>query len=141
MAKKEIEFDMKVGKFTFTKDYCFRGGFKTPYFQKVRFSYYIDERKISRKLINDREREISFRFTLTMLPDLGEISFNGKCILESPQQQKIDIVLQEVPGAIERFVDGIIRNASLKHTEEIARKNGIPIPPADVLIQMFRRKI
>lgn len=139
MAKKSIDFRFKVSDFSFTNDYCFKGGFKrSPNWKKVQFSYHIDERRVSNELDTPTERTITFKFTLTMLPDLGEISFNGKCILTSPEQQKVSIALQRAPKAIYFIADKEIRKSSLKHAEQIAKEKGIPVPPAHVMNQMFQ---
>lgn len=129
-----IEFDMKIRDFKFYGDSFKRGFFKpTPIPTKIRFTHYIDILGIN--LISKTERKIKFNFRLEMNPDVGEINFEGECILESPQQHRIDFVIKRIPKPLRKFIDTFILKYSYHHAEEIAKLERIPFPPAEFLLQ------
>ena len=140
MSKGSMEFDMMLTKFKFVNENCFRGAVKqTPDLKKVQFAYHID-RDVSQTLLNERERKIKFHFTLEMKPDLGEINFDGECILNSPEQNKVQFCLQNQFPPFLRFIDRIILKPCLENSEKIAKKNNIPFPPVDFFLRLSGKR-
>ena len=134
MAKKSIEFDIRFKNFTFNDEVLMRGSFKpTSEFVKAQFQHYIDI--LSYNLINIRERKIRFHFRLIMRPDIGEINFNGECLLESPQQNKINFVIKTIPKPLRMFMDKFILKNSYYHAEKFARQEGFSFPPAQGILR------
>ncbi|TET00484.1 MAG: hypothetical protein E3J90_03940 [Promethearchaeota archaeon] len=134
MAKKSIEFDIRFKNFTFDDEVLMKGTFKpTSGFTKVQFQHYIDI--LSYKLINIRERKVRFHFRLIMRPDIGEINFNGECILESPQQNKINFVIKTIPKPLRLFMDNFIVKYSYFHAEVFAKQENFPFPPAQGILR------
>ena len=65
MAIRSIEEDAEIKNLKFYKDYCFKGGSRRKFdLKKVKFTYHIDDLDISKNLINQRERKITFKCTL-----------------------------------------------------------------------------
>lgn len=142
MAKKpfSLEFDMQPKGFKFKKEFCLRGAVVLPTpLKKVQFKYYLDKNTHS-SLLNSQERKIDFHFTLQMFPDFGEINFDGECILESPEQNKIQFCLfNKIPPFIQ-FIDGIILKKCYENSKKIAEKNNIPFPPVNFLMKLSVKK-
>lgn len=134
IVKKSIEFDIKIRDFKFYGDTFEKGSFRpTPIPAKIRFTHYINI--LGFGLINKTERKIKFHFKLEMNPDIGLINFEGECILESPQQHRIDFVIKNIPKPLRKFIDTFILKYSYYHAEEIAKLERIPFPPATFLLQ------
>ena len=135
-----MEFDMQLKAFKFTKEFFFKGANKptTSGLKKVRFTYYLDKK--GHVLVNPSERKIDFHFTLEMHPDLGEINLDGECVLESPEQQKIQFCLINQVPPFMRFIDKIILKKCYENSKKIAEKNNINFPPVDFLMSIPEKK-
>jgi len=134
-----MEFDMRLKDFKFRKEFCLKGAVtQSSQWKKVQYKYFLDK-NIHSSLLNSQERKIDFHFTLEMHPDFGEINFNGECILESPEQQKVQFCLfNEIPPFMQ-FINRIILNQCFKNSKKIAEKNKIPFPPVDFLIKISEK--
>jgi len=141
--KLSIEFDMRIKNFTFSNESCFPGAnFHLPNsFKKMNFHHNLHI-KIMKERISPNERIISFEFLLEMKPDLGEIGFDGECILESPQQEKIELLLEKIPQSmINNPV--IMKHITLQcyvHSSKIAKKNNISFPPPALILPQLGLK-
>ena len=134
MVKKSIEFDIEIRNFKFYGDISKKGTFKPTLIPtKIRFVHYINI--LSLNSINKTERKIKFHFRLVMNPNVGEISFDGECILESTQQDRVDFVIKNIPSPLRKFIDNHIIKYSYYNTEKIARLEHIPFPPTEFLLQ------
>jgi len=134
MVKKSIEFDIRIRDFRFYGDYFEKGTFRSTLVPaEIKFIHYIDI--LSFNLINKTERKIKFHFKLEINPDIGEINFDGECILESPQQDRINYVIKNIPKPLRQFIDNFILKNSYHYAEKIARAEHIPFPPAEFLLQ------
>ena len=129
---KTIEFDIKFRDFKFSDEVLIRGTNKPiEGIVKIQFKHIITI--LSYDLINVRERKIRFRFRLIMRPDIGKINFDGECILESPQQDKVHFVFKMMRS----FVDNFILKSSYYHAEEFMKKEHYPFPPAQAILRSF----
>ena len=136
LTKISIDFDIRFKDFRFSDEVLMRGTFKpTPEFTKVQFQHYVDI--LSYDLINIRERKIKFHFRLIMRPDIGEINFDGECLLESPQQNKINFVIKTIPKSLRSFMDKFIVKNSYFHAEKFAQQEGFPFPPAQGILREY----
>ena len=136
LTKRSIEFDIKIKNFKFSDDVLLKGTFKpTSGFSKIQFQHFIDI--LSYNLINTRERKIKFHFRLVMRPDIGEINFDGECILESPQQNKINFAIKTIPKPLRIFIDTFILKNSYYHAEKFAKQENFPFPPTQELLKRF----
>ena len=136
MSKKSVEFDIKFKNFIFDDEVLMKGTFKlTPAPIKVQFQHFIDIK--SYNLLNTRERKIKFHFRLIMRPDMGEINFDGECILESPHQNKIEFVIKTIPKSLRSIIDNFILKYSYYHAEVFAQQQNFPFPPAQGLLRNF----
>ena len=130
---------MKFKDFIFSDEVLMRGTFKAPSgFSKLNFEHFIE--MISYDLINNKERKIVFQFRLIMRPDVGEINFVGECILESPQQDKIDFIINFLPGALRSLTDKIILKESYFHAEKFAKQEEFLFPSVHVILKGLRIK-
>lgn len=135
-----MEFDMQLKSFKFKKEFCLRGAVALPnQWKKIQFKYYLDK-NIHSSLLNSQERKIDFHFTLEMHPDFGEINFDGECVLESPEQQKVQFCFtNQIPPFIQ-FIDRIILKKCYENSKKIADKNNIPFPLVDFLMRLPEKK-
>jgi len=136
LVKRSIEFDMRVKKFKFSDEVLLRGTFRpSPRFTKVQFQHFID--LLSYNLINIRERKIKFHFRLVMRPDIGEFNFDGEFVLESPQQDKLNFVINAIPKPLRKILDTFILKNSYYHAERFAKQENFPFPPVRDLLRQF----
>ena len=70
-----------------------------------------------------------------MRPDLGEINFDGECILESPQQNKIHFLIDTKP--LRSFMDRFILKNSYYHAEKFAKQEDFSFPPAQEILRII----
>lgn len=137
MTKRSIEFDIKIKDFKFSDEVLLKGTFRpSSELLKFQFQHFIDI--LSYKLINARERKIKFHFRLVMRPDVGEFNFDGECVLESPQQNKINYAIKAIPKPLRIFIDNFILKYSYYHAETFAKQENFFFPPAQVLLRRFK---
>ena len=137
LGKKSIEYDSKFKDFTFSDEVLLRGTFKvTPTWTKVQFQHFIDI--LGYNLINPTERKIKFHFRLIMRPDIGEINFDGEFILESPEQNKIEFLIQNAPQPFRKLVDRWILKNSYYHAEKFAKRENFLFPSAKEMLKRFK---
>ena len=91
-------------------------------------------------LINKTQRKIKFSFIAEMHPYVGEIAFDGDCILESPDQNKIEILLKGSRGFQKRVEYTIMKNCYM-YAEKIAKDNNIRFLPAAEVINELRESL
>jgi len=129
------KFDIKFKDFRFSDEVLMKGTFKlTSEFTKVQFQHYINI--LNNNLINIRERKIRFHFRLIMRPDIGEINFDGECILESLQQNKIHSVIST--KSFRSIMDKFLLKNSCNHAEKFAKQENFPFPnPYQILRGLF----
>ncbi|KKN57644.1 hypothetical protein LCGC14_0560160 [marine sediment metagenome] len=134
MKRLSIEFYIKVRDFKFSDEFILKGTFKLKQeWTKVQFQHFIDI--LGYRLISPNERKVKFHFRLVMRPDMGEISFEGECILESPEQNKISFIIQNTPQSLRKFLDNFILRNCYYHTEKFAKQEKIYFPPAKEILK------
>lgn len=92
---------------------------------------------LSYNLINTRERKIRFHFRLVMRPDIGEINFDGEFKLESPQQNKLNFVINAIPKPLRKILDTFILKNSYYHAQRFAKRENFPFPAVRELLRKF----
>ena len=124
-----------------TKNYKF---FNTKFFQglkepklEVIEDYDILLRIRSYNLINETERLIDYTYKVKMFPDAGEISFDGECILESPDQNAIEILLKN-SDTFKMRVEYNIHKRAYPYAEKKASEEGITFLPTDIVLKDLR---
>lgn len=128
---KSFNFYLLKGKKKIPHDYYFlRGSFKSgDVIPKLNFKFSM---KIKRdELINQNNRMIYFRFYVSMEPTIGELHFDGDCLLESPEQHKITFFIQNVQPFKELICKTILKECYI-HFDNIANKEKIPHLPINV---------
>lgn len=137
LKRSSIDFDAKFRVFKFSDEVLLRGTFKTtPKWTKVQFQHFIDN--LGFNLISQNERKIKFHFKLVMRPDIGEINFDGECILESLEQNKIEFLIQNAPQPLRKLVDTFILKNSYYHTEKFAKQQNFIFPSAKEILRGFK---
>lgn len=97
----------------------------------VEYSHYLETPGITPN--NKLEGLLSFNFRLEILPDIGEISFSGDCILESSNLKTIIMVLKSPENSklkiknrpILEVINKLLLRRLLDHSKEIGEKEGI----------------
>ena len=136
VGRRSIDFDVKFKDFKFYDEFLLRGTFKpTRNLTKLQFQHFIDI--LSYHLISPNERKIKFHFRLVMRPDIGEINFDGECILESPEQNKIEFLMQNAPQSVRKIVDNFLLKYSYYHAEKFAKQENFLFPPAKEILKRF----
>ncbi len=136
MGRRSIDFDIKFRDFKFSDEFLLRGTFKsTLNWTKIQFQHFIDI--LGYRLISPNERKIKFHFRLVMRSDLGEINFDGECILESLEQNKVEFLMQNAPQPVRKIVDTFILKNSYYHAEKFAKQENFLFPPAKVILKRF----
>ncbi len=136
LVRKTIDFDVKIKDFKFSDEFLLRGTFRpTRDLTKIQFQHFIDI--LGYHLISPYERKIKFHFRLVMRPDVGEINFDGECILESPEQNKIEFLIQNAPQPLRKIVDTFILKNSYYHAEKFAKQEKFLFPPAKEILKKF----
>ncbi len=88
-------FEVTITNFKFHNEKFYRENKKKDKtdWSKVKFIPHIENIEVQKIWNNKNKRNIDFHFKLETTPNIIEISFNGQCSLESPEQKKIDINL------------------------------------------------
>jgi len=134
--KRSIDFDVKFRDFKFSDEFLLRGTFRpTRDLTKIQFQHFIDI--LGYHLISPNERNIKFHFRLVMRPDIGEINFDGECVLEAPEQNKIEFLIQNAPQPLRKIVDKFILKNSYYHAEKFAKQEKLQFPPAKEILKKF----
>lgn len=121
-----------------TKDYKFFNikislGLKEPKLENIK-DYDILLWIRSYNLINKTERLIDYIYTVKMLPDAGEIGFDGECILESPDQDTIEFLLKN-SDTYRMRVEYNIHKRAYPHAERIALEEGVAFLPSKLVLK------
>lgn len=134
--RSPIDFYCKFRDFRFFDEVLLRGTFKpTKNLTKVQFQHFIDI--LGYHLITPNERKVKFHFRLVMRPDIGEINFDGECILESPEQNKIEFLIHNAPQPLRKVVDAFILKNSYYHAEEFTKQENFTFPSAKEILKRF----
>jgi len=132
----DINVNLTFKDFKFSDEVLLRGTFKpTKELTKIQYEHFLDI--LTYHLISINERKIRFQFRLVMRPDIGEINFDGECILESPEQNKIEFLMQNTPQPLRNIVDTYILKNSYYHAESFAKKENFPFLPVKELLIKF----
>jgi len=88
-------------------------------------------------IINKTDRLLFFNFTMKFLPTCGEFAFDGKCVIESPDQNTIGLLL-DASNSFRMRVEYNIYKRAYPLAEKIAIEEGIFIPPSDMILKVIR---
>ena len=137
MSKFSIDFDIRIKDFKFSNEFLVKGKHKVSQnWQKVRFDHSL-KWDIPKDLISKDEKRITFHFKLEMKPDIGEMMFDGECILESPEQRKVSFIQQNAPQILNKFVENFLLKYSYINAENFAKEQHLPFPPAQFILKKF----
>lgn len=74
-----------------------------------------------------------------MKPTIGELHFDGNCILESPEQHKITFFVQNIP-LFSKLVSKAILKECYVNFSNIAKKEEFPYLPVQVFYKKYNIK-
>lgn len=89
---------------------------------------------------NNNERKIDFHFKLETNPHIICISFNGQCILESPEQRKIEVLLKQRIQIMNKMIYNDILKTAYLHADVIGKNNNIPLHPIGIVLKKYELK-
>ena len=136
LGRISIDFSYKFRDFKFSDEFLLRGTYKPKVnWTKIQFQHFIDI--LGYHLISPNERKIRFHFRLVMRPDLGEINFDGECILESPELYKIEFLIKNKPQPIRKIIDTFILKNSYYNAEKFTKKENFLFPSAKEILKRF----
>lgn len=132
-----MDISLKFKEFKFTKEFIFKGANKTTEsgWKKIKLTYHYDKK--GQKLINQHTRLFKFHFTLQLFPDIAEINFDGECIVESPNQDKIETVIKNNITPVLKFIETHIVKNCIINSKKIFDKHKLPLPPVNLLFKML----
>ena len=133
LQKGSLRFNMNLKDFKFSDDVLLRGTTKLKSGSSAEMNFQHIITILSYDLMNVNERKIRFRFRLIMRPDVGEINFDGECILESLNQDKIHMAFKLMINFIDRF----LLQESYYHAEEFMKQENFLFPPANIILKKF----
>lgn len=90
-----------------------------------------------KELFNKTDRLLFYTFTMKFLPNCGEFAFDGECVIESPDQNTIGLLLDTSNSFRMRVEYNIYKRAYLL-AEKIAKEEEIFIPPSDIMLKVIR---
>ncbi len=136
--RRTIEFETVTRDLNFSNEMIQKGSFNNVAFEKEKkitheFIHSFDI--LSDNLLNKIERKVCFQFKLKIEPNVGIIDFDGKLILESEQQRKIDKLIKKRADFIKNYLNNFILKYSYYHAEKIANLNAIPFTQADLILK------
>ncbi len=90
-------------------------------------------------LINKYERLINFSYFVKLLPNLGEIGFDGECILESPDQNTIEFLIKN-SDSFKMRIEYNIHKRAYSYAEKIAIEDRIMFLPSKIVLKDLRKE-
>lgn len=131
-----VKFNAQIKDFRYFDKKFFEGLKETNLFDgmEIKHTLHIQEHK----LINSTQRLIDFTFTVEYFPQAGKLEFDGECILESTNQENIEMLIQFSPS-FKRKIEYTLTKNAYKHAEQIAKENKIYIFPSDVFLNEFKK--
>ena len=84
--------------------------------------------------LNETEIRVKFRFTVTITPEVGEYKFDGECILESPEQKKIQYLLNNYPGDLKHAVNKFLLKECYYYAEKLANSENFYFPSTQKIL-------
>ena len=102
-------------------------------FKDIQIKLHIREKE----LINKTERLLFFSFTMEFFPNCGEFAFDGECVIESPNQNSIGLLL-DASKSFRMRVEYNIYKRAYPLAEKIAKEEGILIPSSDLMLKIIR---
>ncbi len=133
MIRFSIEFDLK--NFRFSHELII--GVKSPSQNQdqIQVAHFLD--KFDYQILNETEIKVKFSFRLVIAPKVGDYSFDGECILESPEQEKIRGLLKNYPGRLKHAVNRFLLKECYSHAEKLASSESFYFPPTQKILNSF----
>lgn len=133
MVKISIEFDLRNYRFSHESV----TGVKSPpnNHGKIQVAHFLD--KFDYQILNITEIKVKFHFRLVIAPDVGEYSFDGECIMESPEQEKIRHLLDEYPGKLKEAVNKFLLKECYLYAEKLANSENLYFPPLQKILNTY----
>jgi hypothetical protein len=131
MTRFEIKFDLK--KYRFSNELA--SGVKIPSKdqRKIKLLHLLGN--FDYQILNETEIRVKFRFTLDIVPEVGDYRFDGECIMESPEQETIRHLLDEYPGKLKQAVNKFILKECYYYAEKLAHSENLFFPSVEKILE------
>jgi hypothetical protein len=128
-------FKWHLSDFKFFKTYYFKGAdLRISGLTKVsKIKPTIDLEKIY-PLGQESTIRIDFLFTLQLLPDIGEISFKGKCLVHSENPERVYTILEKKNQKVFLVIKKDILRSAYPHARNFAKSKGHNLPPVEFIM-------
>jgi hypothetical protein len=131
----QISFEADFKNFRFSHE-SFKGAKSPPDNQgRLKISHIID--KLDYQILNKTETKINFHFGLVIAPDIGDYNFDGECILESPEQEKIRHLLQKSPANLKQALNRFLLKECYLYAEKLAQSEDLYFPPVQKVLNSY----
>ena len=127
ISRSSVEFDIQVKNVNFSNEKYIP---KSEHPEKIKIENLTGHiENLECKIINYSYGLVTFHYKLVMEPNIGKIVFDGNYTIYNPEKQKLALVLQNAPKAIESILKHMTYNQSIIHAEKIANDYRIYFPP------------
>ena len=130
-----IQWKARIKEYKFYNEKYFGGSEEPNPESLIEIKIKLDIRK--KELINKTDRLLFYTFTMKFLPNYGEFAFDGECVVESPDQNTIGLLL-DTSNSFRMRVEYNIYKSAYPLAEKIAKEEGIFIPPSDIMLKVIR---
>jgi hypothetical protein len=132
----QISFEADFKNFRFSHE-SFTGVESPPDNQgRLKISHVID--KLEYQIITETEIKVKFHFGLIIAPEVGDYGFDGECILESPEQEKIRHLLQKSPANLKQALNKFLLKECYLYAEKLAHSEDLYFPPVRKILNSYR---
>lgn len=129
-----VDFKFQIKQYKFFNEKFFKGKEKPVFGNFNTIEHNIDIQ--NKNLVNQYDRLFHFTYIVKFLPKAGEIGFDGEFILESPNQNNIELLLKFSDSFKMKIEYTIIKNAYI-YAEKIAKDNGIWYLPSEIFLKEY----
>ncbi len=133
MVKISIKFELKNYRFS---NESIKGLEKPLNSQgNIKIAHFLD--KVDFQIFNETEILIKFCFKVTIDPSIGEFSFDGECIMESPEQENIRHLLKNYPAKLKHSVNRFLLKTCYSYAEKLANSENFYFPPIQKVLSSY----
>jgi len=104
--------------------------------KQIQIAHFLD--KFDYQILNDTEIKVKFHFRLVIAPKVGEYSFDGECIMESPEQEKIRHLLKNYRAKLKHAVNRFLLKECYFYAEKLALSENLYFPPVQEILDVYR---
>lgn len=99
----------------------------------------VNSRLIKPKILSQKKLRIQYKFRMKISPDVAELEFEGQFIMDSFVND-VGYLLKHQKKKLDEVLQGTILKEGIKHSSDIAKKNGVNFSPGTVLKKIISKK-